>query len=203
MTLRIKAAISLCACLIGVLHARAAGPFPMFAATDSGLYRRTADSEDWRRVRLDSADALFGVAQYAGDVVVTGMRDTAFVSHDGGATWDRIKGITGGHYPVKVTAADSNFYAYSTGAAFVSRDRGRSWTRLPISGPLAAFRSGAGPLTLINFGYEDVIFSRDEGKTLSALPLRKRTTQWASSIRALAGEIWITKFSGISGLSPI
>ena len=179
-----------------------ASPFPMFAATDSGLYRRDGVDSAFRRVDLDTGLIPFGVAQYGPHIVVTGKAVLAMVSHDGGSTWRRgSETLIGSRWiPANVVNVDSVFVAFdgtdARGSIYISRDFGESWQE-----------SGWGVFGTLGriWGIADANrfkLSFDQGAHWETLPERIRLSTVTSFI-SIPGGIWAMAYGGLHSWSSV
>jgi hypothetical protein len=175
-------------------------PFPMFAATDSGLYRRGAEDSAFERIPFDSF-SVYGVAHCGRHVVLVGDSSYPMVSHDGGSTWHRASAKFFNYAPVTLTAfsMDSLFFVGSQDGVlhFISRDFGETWEGLGV------WNFGFLGSVWFNEDVEYVNVSFDRGSTWQALPQRNKALIDPSGFARVAGEIWAGDANGIEAWSLV
>ncbi len=104
----------------------------LFAGTNAGLFRLR--DNHWARVEPVPAVSVYAIAYaYDGAIYVTTDRRGIFASPDGGSTWQRIPGLDD-EIIVSVAALDAQTIIAGTGGrgAFITRDRGESWSTLDL-----------------------------------------------------------------------
>lgn len=174
-----------------------AGSTGFFAASDSGLFRKSSLDSPWTKVDLDSAGKAGFVAAQGPHLLVLHTdvheADRGFLSHDGGSTWARVE------LPWRTVdalyATDSGFFAHRWDGAWVSHDFGEHWqtaTGIKNSiydiGIVAAAIDG----NVLAFGfYFNYGISLDAGRHWFNLPERKMRGKRPSCILTVGNKIWM------------
>jgi photosystem II stability/assembly factor-like uncharacterized protein len=182
------------ACSVPVL----AGSTEFFAASDSGLFRKSSLDSPWTQVRLDSAGNAGFVATQGPHVLVlhtdVHTTDRGFLSHDGGSTWARVE------FPWRTVdalyATDSGFFAHRWDGAWVSHDFGEHWqvakeiiTGLGVGGVPAAVDGNV--LAVCSYSTSGFVISLDAGRHWFHLPERKRREGVPHSILPVGNNLWV------------
>jgi photosystem II stability/assembly factor-like uncharacterized protein len=104
----------------------------LFAGTTSGLYRQRDNL--WARVEPIPSVAIYSIARgYEGESYLAADRRGIFASPDDGSSWQRIPGLDD-EIVLSVAAPDAQTILAGTGGhgAFITRDRGESWSALDL-----------------------------------------------------------------------
>lgn len=116
---------------------------------DVGVFRRSADGGDWDHVLKDVETHMVVVHPSDADVVLAGTVNGVWRSGDHGATFARAdfpdNGVQIWSFLVDRRDPDRIIAGASPVAFYESRDRGRSWQRLPAPG--IRERTTGGPFT--------------------------------------------------------
>ena len=117
----------------------AADPDIVYAGTDVGLYRSSDAAGIWVPLALDGI-AVHSLSQDedAPDFIVAGTDNGVFATENRGESWNlRLpRDLSGAVSSVAIAPSDSEtLYAAAQGGLFVSRDRGRTWSVLPLAAP--------------------------------------------------------------------
>jgi photosystem II stability/assembly factor-like uncharacterized protein len=136
---------------------------PLFAATESGIYKRTTGGS-WRRILKDGSDWSVDVLDGNRTILTGDENGDVDISRDGGRTWQRRFLSGTGVYAVTTQPGSSALMlAGAGGGLYRSTDGGRHWQRtmrLPSSaGTAFAWPSGAATV------YAGVVAGGDDGAT--------------------------------------
>jgi photosystem II stability/assembly factor-like uncharacterized protein len=133
----------------------------IFAATGSGLYRSYDPERGWERIEYgagyDARTMCVFVSERDPKMIWVGTATSGvLVSHDGGATWQQVKGVPA-TAPISSIAQNPKrpdyIYVGSTQMLYVSRDGGETWLPRGNELPLGNYTS-----ILINPENSDEVF---------------------------------------------
>ncbi|MBM0224832.1 S8 family serine peptidase [Micromonospora sp. ATA51] len=148
-----------------------AGP-DLYVAADDGIWRWAGLSGTPRLVRAaDGYDTAPSSLAVAGDTVAVGQGDnTVWGTTDGGTTWQRLTGLNSLLFALSGTGDTLLADAYQE--TQLSRDRGRTWTRVdkPVNAVTYDVAQWPGDDRTLMFGMEGVgVYATGDTKTFTRL----------------------------------
>jgi photosystem II stability/assembly factor-like uncharacterized protein len=118
---------------------RPVGPDLFVSGEQGSVFKLDLQTGRFKALKAPYKGTFFGVTGKPGAVVVFGIRGNAFLSRDGGASWQKVEtgvpaGLTGG----TVTGDGRIVLVSQAGHVLVSGDDGRSFQTLKIEHPVPA-----------------------------------------------------------------